>query len=66
MSGGSNFLIKRGSNGVNEANYFEQLDKPFFMCMRKKRTFTILMILISIQLLDEVVNNRKSCGASDK
>lgn len=26
ISGGNNFLIKRGSNGVNEANYSEQLE----------------------------------------
>lgn len=31
-----------------------------------KQGHTILMILISIQLLDEVVNSRKSCGARDK
>ena len=46
VSGGNNFLINRGSNGVKEANS--------------------LMILINIQLLEDVVNNLKSCGASDK
>lgn len=60
VSGGRSFLIKRGSKGVNTANYYTV---SIVSGTARSSQHTSLMILMAIQLFEPCTNKSKSRGA---